>query len=101
MVGKGFVIYTKSEMVAPCKALNLKLGDRIAVSFSNSNVNETMGMLNALLEQKVTVRAIVDLPLQQYNDGKKIEYKIKTVDAYTDSSSDDDEEDKGPSKRKK
>ena len=101
--GKSFVIYTKSEMVSTFKALNLKVGDRIAVSFSNADVDETIGMFNALLEQKVVVRAIVDLPLQRYTDGKLTEYKIKTVDAFTDSASedDDDENKERPCKRKK
>ena len=79
--------------------LDLKIGDRIAVSFSSCDADEAVGMINALFEQKVIVKAIAELPLQQNNDAKTIEYKIKTVDAFTDSSSSDDE--KKPSKRRK
>ena len=80
-------------------ALDLKKGERIAVSFSCSDVAEVIGMINALFERKVIVRAIVDMPLQQYEDGKITEFKIKTIDAYTTDFSSDDEE--KPTKRRK
>ena len=89
--GKSFVIYTKSEMITSCEALGLKEGDRIAVSFGCSDADEAIGMVNSLFKQNVIVKAIIDLPLQQYIDGKIVENKIKTIDAYTVNSSDDDE----------
>ena len=76
-------------MTTTCDSLDLKKGDRIAVSFASSDAEEAIGMVSALFDQKVIVKAIVDLPLQQYIDGKTIEYKIKTIDAFTDLSTDD------------
>ena len=80
-------------MISSCDALELKAGDRIAVSFGCSDAEEAIGMVNSLFKQNVIVKAIIDLPLQQYVDGKIVENKIKTIDAYTASSSDDDDDD--------
>ena len=79
-------------MISSCDALELKAGDRIAVSFGCSDAEEAIGMVNSLFKQNVIVKAIIDLPLQQYVDGKIVENKIKTIDAYTASSSDDDDD---------
>ena len=106
--GKSFIIYTKSELIRSCDALDLKIGDRIAVSFASADADEALGMVDALFKQNVIVKAIVDLPLQQYIDGKIVENKIKTIDAYTANSTSDDDDDseeeqekKKPCKRKK
>ena len=99
--GKSFVVYTKSEMIKSCDALELEVGDRIAVSFACSDAEETIGMINSLFKQNVIVKAIIDLPLQQYIDGKIVENKIKTIDAYTANSSSDDEDDQDEEEEKK
>ena len=98
--GKSFVVYTKSEMIKSCDALELEVGDRIAVSFACSDAEETIGMINSLFKQNVIVKAIIDLPLQQYIDGKIVENKIKTIDAYTANSSSDDDDDEEEKKKK-
>ena len=79
-------------MITSCEALGLKEGDRIAVSFGCSDADEAIGMVNSLFKQNVIVKAIIDLPLQQYIDGKIVENKIKTIEAYTANSSSDEEE---------
>ena len=91
--GKSFIIYTKSELINACDALELEAGNRIAVSFGCSDAEETLGMINALFKQNVIVKAVIDLPLQQYVDGKIVENKIKTIDAYTANSSSDNDDD--------
>ena len=89
-------------MINSCDDLQLKAGDRIAVSFGCSDAEEAIGMVNSLFKQNVIVKAIIDLPLQQYIDGKIVENKIKTIDAYTaNSSSSDDDDDKEEEKKKK
>ena len=84
-------------MITSFDQLNLNSGDRIAVSFAIMDVKQAIGMVEALFAQKVIVKAIVDLPLRQNSYGESTEYKIKTVDAFTDSLNEDDK----PCKRKK
>ena len=89
-------------MINACDGLELEAGNRIAVSFGCSDAEETLGMVNALFKQNVIVKAVIDLPLQQYVDGKIVENKIKTIDAYTaNSSSDNDDDDDEEEKKKK
>ena len=102
-----FVIYARSKITNGRNDLGLHTGDRICVSFSTVSQSETIGMLDQLMSGNVQVMAIADLPLQEGVDSKgNIEFKIKTMDAFTRSESEEDpdsdfNEEKHVKKRKK